>query len=187
MEKRRGQHAEIRAEFLSNWQWQIYPTAEHYAQIPTIMRPTPLQLFVPHAAFIDYLIWCVLSFSIAILPPSLHVPPLTDSRPSVRDFFILNDPLPALRDTWTSLVSSTVHLSDPPADGIDMYSRLQLSDEEASTRLKPSFKEYIDCADRWVVGDCVVEEIPGLEGQIRCDGTRAEKTGEFKEAAGEGG
>lgn len=37
--------------------WMLISTPEHYEAIPEWLRPTPRQLFVPHAIFSDFLIW----------------------------------------------------------------------------------------------------------------------------------
>lgn len=38
------------------FRWLIVPTAENYARVPDFAKPTPLQLFVAHPLWIDFVI-----------------------------------------------------------------------------------------------------------------------------------
>ncbi|KAK4199183.1 hypothetical protein QBC40DRAFT_282353 [Triangularia verruculosa] len=52
--------------------WMIMPTEEYFNAIPSWMRPTPNQFFMPHPMILDFLIWPALR-DYVVQFPSLHV------------------------------------------------------------------------------------------------------------------
>lgn len=42
---------------LTPFQWQCQPTLENYKEVPEWLRPTPVQLRVPHHSWIDRIPW----------------------------------------------------------------------------------------------------------------------------------
>lgn len=126
--------------------WQIYPTQQNYDRIPHWLTPRPAQLFNPHPAWMDYIIW-----------------------PKVRDRLAY-----AYRDypfeNWFVPYTRTISCNWPyePTDCL-----LHNTDSD-ELLINPVFERHIRDLNNWSVGTEFAETFPALVDavKIRSDGRR---------------
>ncbi|OKL63901.1 hypothetical protein UA08_00847 [Talaromyces atroroseus] len=127
--------------------WQIYPTQKNYDRIPDWLTPRPAQLFSPHPAWMDYILW-----------------------PKVRDRLAY-----AHRDypfeNWFVPYTRTISCNWP-YEPTDCLLHNTESDELV---INPVFERHIRELSNWTVGTEFAEAYPNLVDavKIRHDDRRA--------------
>jgi hypothetical protein len=126
--------------------WQIYPTQQNYDRIPHWLTPRPAQLFNPHPAWMDYILW-----------------PKTRDRLSYayRDYPFEN---------WFVPYTRTISCNWPyePTDCL-----LHNTDSD-ELLINPVFERHIRDLNNWSVGTEFAEAFPALVDtvKIKADGRR---------------
>lgn len=120
--------------------WQISPTQENYDRLPEWATPRPSQLFTPHPAWIDHLIW----------------PKMRDRL--VRDY----NPRDYLFDNFFIPFTTTVSVNWPyePTDAL-------LMGEGEEVGINPVFERHLRRLENWSLGEAFAVAFPGLEGTYR--------------------
>ncbi|EXJ85542.1 hypothetical protein A1O1_05906 [Capronia coronata CBS 617.96] len=124
-----------------NMRWQINPTQENYERLPEWMRPTPMQLFTPHPAWIDHIPW-----------------------PRMRDKLCANyHDYPF--ENW--FIPFTSELSvNWPYDAVDCLLSTSDRDREESV-INPVFERHVRRLENWSVGPSFAEVYPDLVDTTR--------------------
>lgn len=134
------QAAVLFAMFLT-MRWQINPTQENYERLPEWIRPTPVQLYTPHPAWIDHVPW-----------------------PRLRDKLVANyQDYPF--ENW--FIPFTNELSvNWPYDPVDCL--LSTSERETEDPLiNPVFERHVRRLENWSVGPAFAETFPALADTVR--------------------
>ncbi|EON61493.1 hypothetical protein W97_00708 [Coniosporium apollinis CBS 100218] len=109
--------------------WRIIPTLEHYENVPECMRPTPVQILVPHPAWIDFLPW-----------------------PEVRDVFITNPEIITAGDPL-KVLSACTSVNWPWSTAEAIYAP-HLGTKDVC--ISPQFERYIEDINNWSLSpDCL--------------------------------
>lgn len=127
--------------------WQVAPTQESYDRLPEWMRPTPVQLSVPHPIWIDYLAWLRIRDTIGA---DYHDYPFDDWFIPFTSSFSIN---------WLYNDNDTV-LSKPGSDEMTVA---------------PLFEQHLRELNNWSVGPPVVKAFPTLAKYIRIETTPRRK------------
>ncbi|KAJ5668455.1 uncharacterized protein N7477_007025 [Penicillium maclennaniae] len=117
--------------------WQILPTDANYEDIPRWLRPTALQITVPHAAWIDNIPW-----------------------PRVRDILI-EKPEEYPFTVFSKLYSNYVRVNWPydPMDAASPRGDVIV--------LNPIFEKHVRRSDNWTVSGQFKEYLPEMAAAIR--------------------
>ncbi|KAL1980281.1 hypothetical protein VTN96DRAFT_4395 [Rasamsonia emersonii] len=114
--------------------WQISPTQKNYDEMPDWITPRPAQLFTPHPAWVDYVLW-----------------------PKMRDRIVLTHREYPF-ENWFIPYSRTVSCNWPhePTDCL-------LHDTESDELIiNPVFERHIRDLNNWSLGPAFAEAYPGL-------------------------
>ncbi|KAJ4256797.1 hypothetical protein NW762_008893 [Fusarium torreyae] len=122
--------------------WYICRTEESYEQLPAFIRPTKMQLSIPHPAWIDVIIW-----------------------PEVRDAIIQKMDWSRFEE-YRQIVSRSLSVNWPHSDP---RSILQIGDDGKSYRLSDTFERHICTPENWSVDKAAAEAFPFLESVSRED------------------
>ena len=129
--------------------WQVAPTQENYDRLPEWIRPTPMQLSVPHPVWVDYLPW-----------------------PSIRDIIGANyHDYPF--DDWFIPFTSSFSINWPYDDNETVLSKPG-SDEMS---VAPLFEQHLRKLNNWSVGPRVVNAFPTLAQYLKVETTPRRKAG----------
>lgn len=122
-----------------NMRWHLNPTKENYECLPEWYRPTPTQVFTPHAAWVDHIPW-----------------------PRMRDGLIASQGKITFED-W--FIPYTTDLSvNWPYGPLDCL--LSTSAKE-DPLINPVFEKHIRRMDNWTVGPMFAEAFPALADTVR--------------------
>lgn len=118
-------------------QWRVFPTRESYREIPEWLRPIPLQLRIPHPAWMDAIPW-----------PRVRA--LLVSRQDQYDF-----------ERWSAFYSSSLSVSWPynPSDSI-----VAVSDEEIVA--SPIFEQHWQNLRNWNVNTAFRKQFPEIGSMV---------------------
>jgi len=132
--------------------WLVCRTQESYEELPEFIRPTTMQLTVPHPAWIDLFPWCVHAPAICIALRYL----LTHHRTEARDLLIRN--MDFSKFELFQRLTSTFSVNWPYKDS-DMF----IADPSGThITLNPVFKAHIRNIKNWTFSSTVVDAFPFL-------------------------
>lgn len=119
--------------------WQIYPTRDNYDRLPDWITPRPSQLFTPHPAWMDYVLW-----------------------PRARDRMIAAHTLYPF-ENWFIPYTRTLSCNWPfsPTECI-----LHRTDTDELV-LNPVFEKHIRDLNNWSLGPAFAESFPALADAVR--------------------
>ncbi|KAL1969450.1 hypothetical protein VTN77DRAFT_8888 [Rasamsonia byssochlamydoides] len=119
--------------------WQVSPTQRNYEEMPDWLAPRPAQLFTPHPAWVDYVLW-----------------------PKIRDRIVL-----AHRDypfeNWFIPYSRTISCNWP----YDATECLLHDTESDELVINPVFERHVRELSNWSLGPAFVEAFPALVDAAR--------------------
>ncbi|KAJ6032420.1 hypothetical protein N7540_003152 [Penicillium herquei] len=117
-------------------QWQLSSTEADYERMPWWLRPTAIQITVPHAAWIDNIPW-----------------------PQMRDLLI-KDPEKYPYSDFNAVYSTNVTVNWP-YDAMDSILHTDLG-----IIMNPIFEKHIQKLDNWTVSAQFKKALPGLAAVI---------------------
>ncbi|KIW88659.1 uncharacterized protein Z519_10705 [Cladophialophora bantiana CBS 173.52] len=126
----------------THMRWQIHPTKENYERLPEWSRPTPAQVFHPHPAWMDHILW-----------------------PRMRDKVVAN-PQDYPFDNWFFPYTSGLSVNWP-YDPVDCL--LSTSEKEEPV-INPVFESHIRRLENWSLGPLFAEAYPNLADTARIKG-----------------
>jgi hypothetical protein len=130
-------------EFASVWtlfnllRWRMCQSEDTFAAIPHFLRPTALQLAIPHAAFIDTYPW-----------------------PSVRDCMIQYLD-PSRYNQFRRMICKTFRIRWPHST-----SACVINTGNGEYTLSPEFQHHLRSLDNWCLTQAAVDEFPFLHGIV---------------------
>lgn len=128
-----------------NMRWQVEPTQENYDRLLPFARPVPLQLTVPHPAWMD------------------HVP-----FPLMRDLMIRNLEKYNL-DEFFVPYANTLSVNWPYSDSYVLLQTpgTKTDSSEPEITINPVFDQHVRNLDNWTVGEEFKRCFPELEGTYK--------------------
>jgi len=154
--------------------WQIHPTPENYAALPTWLRATGTQMFVPHISAFDFLPWPELrDYLIAHHPhPSL----INASISNASNPITTNNPIPTNREILTWIVANfhvewpygndrIFEWDQPPSGGNGGIGGQDASGVGGANGISREFMEHVRQLGNWSVNAAVLRRFPFLEGK----------------------
>lgn len=118
--------------------WQIDPTPSNYEAIPRWFRPTPTQICVPHAEYIDFQIW-----------------------PALRDALITMPWLWKYPD-WSQEMMRTISTEWP----LTLEESIYMEGSTSEVHLNPLLIEYVQRLENWSVGPGIRQYIPNADAYV---------------------
>ena len=118
--------------------WQIYPTQENYERLPDWLTPRPSQLFTPHPAWMDHLVW-----------------------PRMRDRVVHNHESYPFENWFLPFTSGlSVNWPYEPVDCL-----INTGDHEEPI-INPVFERHIYRLKNWTVGSQFIATFPALADTV---------------------
>jgi hypothetical protein len=114
--------------------WQIHPTQENYERMPEFLRPTPIQIYTSHPAWVDHIPW-----------------------PRIREKVIAN-PHHYPFDNWFLPFTSGLSVNWP-YDPVDCLLSTSEKDEPV---MNPVFDRHLRRLENWSLGPLFAETYPEL-------------------------
>lgn len=137
--------------------WQISPTQENYDRLPEWLTPRPSQLFTPHPAWIDHLVW-----------------------PKMRDRLVANyNPRDYLFDNFCIPFTTTMSVNWPydPTDVLLVSGNAGSEGPGGGVEdvvINPVFERHLRRLENWSLGPAFAKAFPGLQDsyRLKVDGDR---------------
>lgn len=138
-----------KCQFTNLPQWQVSPTRENYERLPEWMRPTKLQLTIPHPAWPDHLPW-----------------------PKMRDRIVEQFEDYPFHDFFIPF-TTTLSLNWPyePTD------TLLTSPSSDELLINPVFERHLRNMENWTLGPSFTAAMPGLTGTVKIKVGEGQKEG----------